>query len=121
MSQLDPPKHGNGNSPDKLKKLHKAYLYFKFVRPVIIFLSGVMTFSIFYEGILLQNYVAKPMMLGFIPVSHDIVFASFIISIIVWILGSIYIVRFLHKKFRIIRYAHISFCKCDRKRWYNKD
>lgn len=119
---LEPQKHGHGGEPDK-KKIHKIFLYFKFTSIAIYALGGyVITNSII--DVYTITTVKEPIdvkIWNTISITNESIFYGNIIIAIIITLVFIHVARTFSKRYRMIKHLHLTYCTCDRKRWYNRE
>lgn len=122
MSFLEPPKHGHGGEPDK-KKLHRAFLYLKFTRWVMAIIAGYAFIDTVTSTIILMttDIEIELMMWGSIPVNNDSIIYGNVIVVIIMAFVFLYVGLLFARVYKRVKYAHLAYCRCDRKRWYNRE
>lgn len=122
MSYLEPPKHGGGGEPDK-KRLHRVFLYIKFTRWFIAIVA-MYAFSDTIVSSIALSMITEPIDVKIwdtIPITNDTMFYGNIVVAMIMVIIFVYVAKRFSIIYKRVKHAHLAYCDCNRKRWYNRE
>lgn len=117
MSYLEPPRHGGGGDDPHIPFLHFRFLYMKYCR--YLSLIGVIGMTVMTIQSIITNQHSEDVF-G-IPLTDEIapVYLSILLVLMLSCFYYIY-TRPIARMYKLLKYAHFSYCKCDKTKWWNK-